>query len=348
MRTFVTPSRPPSRPGTPHAQPDRSPSDPGKLRPARGRSAACLRQRRLTVGLLPTSESRTRTVASSKATIPTLAPADGARRASVRSCACLRQFRGGGCPWATRSHSSSRRRRSRHRFGDDPQVQLQAGRLRLTIASAPRASAPVADSRARRAPCKVRALSVQGARPLTSSLPARPAAWGRGGPSAHRRQPRASAGRPTSWALSLPEASCELVVLGLGAGGDHLLVLDVLAGERGGVVRQREPDQRAGAALRRAEERRAERGEDLPDPVLVLAEAGAHDAGVKAVGVQLRRAPGQLAREEDVAQLRGAVDAQRSRSAPTAGRRDPGARTCGRRRRWSRRGRRRADLAAGW
>jgi len=42
---------------------------------------------------------------------------------------------------------------------------------------------------------------------------------------------------------------------------------------------------------------------------VVLAKARAHHARVKAVGVQLWRTPGELAREEDVAQLRGAVDA---------------------------------------
>ena len=98
-----------------------------------------------------------------------------------------------------------------------------------------------------------------------------------------------------------PEPLCDVVVLGLGARCDHLLVFDVLAGERSGVVGQREPDQRAGAALRGAEKGRAELGNDLPDPVFVLGEAGAHDAGMEAVGVQLRRAPGQLAREQDVA-----------------------------------------------
>lgn len=35
----------------------------------------------------------------------------------------------------------------------------------------------------------------------------------------------------------LPQAPCEVVVPGLGAGGDHLLVLDVLACESGGIVR---------------------------------------------------------------------------------------------------------------
>ncbi len=59
-----------------------------------------------------------------------------------------------------------------------------------------------------------------------------------------------------------------------------------------------------------AQEGRAKRGDDLPDPVFVLGEAGPYHAGVKAVGVQLRRAPGQLTREEDVAQLGGAVDAR--------------------------------------
>ena len=37
-------------------------------------------------------------------------------------------------------------------------------------------------------------------------------------------------------------------------------------------------------------------------------KTGAHDARVKAVGAQLRRRPGQLAREQNVAQLRGAID----------------------------------------
>ena len=72
-----------------------------------------------------------------------------------------------------------------------------------------------------------------------------------------------------------------------------------------------ESEKRMGAALRGAEERRTQRSDDLPDSVFVLGEAGANDAGVKAVGVQLRRAPGQLAGEQDVAQLRGAVRAWR-------------------------------------
>src|SRR4029077_2530955 len=80
-------------------------------------------------------------------------------------------------------------------------------------------------------------------------------------------------------------------------------------GEGARVAGRREPDERAGAARGRAEEGPADRRENPPDAVLVLAEAGADDARVEAGGVQLGRARGELPREEDVAELGRAVDA---------------------------------------
>src|SRR5207302_10831473 len=49
----------------------------------------------------------------------------------------------------------------------------------------------------------------------------------------------------------------------------------------------------------------------LPDPAFFLGEARAHDAGVKAVGAKLGSSPGELAREEYVAQLGSAIHAHR-------------------------------------
>jgi hypothetical protein len=59
-------------------------------------------------------------------------------------------------------------------------------------------------------------------------------------------------GQADELAALFPEPLCEFGVPGLGAGSHYLLVFDVLAGESSGVVGEREPDQRAGAALRRA------------------------------------------------------------------------------------------------
>jgi hypothetical protein len=59
-------------------------------------------------------------------------------------------------------------------------------------------------------------------------------------------------GQADELAALFPEPLCEFGVPGLGAGSHYLLVFDVLAGESSGVVGEREPDQRAGAALRGA------------------------------------------------------------------------------------------------
>src|SRR5947207_711700 len=81
------------------------------------------------------------------------------------------------------------------------------------------------------------------------------------------------------------------------------------AAERSRRGREGEPCEREGAASGRTKEGGAERGEQLPDPAFALGEARAYAAGVKAVGAELGGAPGELAREEDVAQLRGAIHA---------------------------------------
>ena len=60
-----------------------------------------------------------------------------------------------------------------------------------------------------------------------------------------------------------------------------------------------------------AKERACHRRQDLPDAGLVLAEAGSHDAWVEAVGVEFGRSLCQLTGEQDVAELRGPVDAHR-------------------------------------
>ncbi len=128
------------------------------------------------------------------------------------------------------------------------------------------------------------------------------------------RQAQASGSSSLRWRHGGTHAKVPVHVaapVGLVAGGNHLLVFDVLPGEGSGVVGQREPHQRTGAALGGAEGGRTQRSDDFPDSGFALGEASAHDAGVKAVGVQLRRAPGQLAGEQDVAQLRGAVHAWR-------------------------------------
>src|SRR5205807_402386 len=101
------------------------------------------------------------------------------------------------------------------------------------------------------------------------------------------------------------------VANGGGARLRHLLVLDVLPGQATALLRGGEPHERARPALRRAEERASDRRQHLPDAVLVLAEAGAHHAGVKAVRVQPGLARGELPREQDVAELRRSVHPHR-------------------------------------
>src|SRR5450631_4892326 len=107
---------------------------------------------------------------------------------------------------------------------------------------------------------------------------------------------------------ALPQPPGESLILRLGAGLAHLLVDDVLAGDACSGVRERQPQQGAGASLRRAQKWPDNGQPGLENVTVVLAPSCAYDPRVEAVGTQFRGAPGQFAREQDVAELGGSVD----------------------------------------
>ena len=82
------------------------------------------------------------------------------------------------------------------------------------------------------------------------------------------------------------------------------------AGRVGDLGRGGEVDDRVGALFRRDEERPEERDQKAGEAAAGFAEPGRDDAGMEAIGRHpgAGQAPGELAGEQDIGELRAAVD----------------------------------------